>query len=414
MVATAAARVVVLAAARAALVLAAPRAPVVHDLFGADSSAGGWRGPALVTTNASVLIFGSGVLPSGAKGQALRRSTDSGASWSSPEVLPYPGMQPMYDPDSGDVVSLVHLPHNTSHSCAAACGHFATRSSDDGRSWSVPTPVGGLANTTWGNGLASGVALRKGGALLAAIRTDCADPRANLPGGGWPANCTRNPDGSRAAWNPATERPHPTVDRALISTDSGVSWHAGGGTPLGTDGGASLGWTECQLAELANGSVVLTSRTIQPLSHAGALPLQRVFAISHTGGETWQERWWGFPANQSDGFGEGYNTEGSLISAAGGERLLLSKPTAGCGDARWPCNHNLYRRNMTVASSSDGGSSWSIEAWGLVYAGLAAYSDMTELPNGQIGIAFERGTTQEYRFVSFAAITPPWRTDAAA
>ena len=30
-----------------------------------------------------------------------------------------------------------------------------------------------------------------------------------------------------------------------------------------------------------------------------------------------------------------------------------------------------YRRNLTVAASSDGGASWSIEPWGLIYKGRA-------------------------------------------
>ena len=294
--------------------------------------------------------------------------------------------------------------------CANVCSRHVTRSTSDGRTWSEPIPAG-EGNETWGNELASGIALRfgDGHSLLAAYRTDCADPREGLPGGGFPANCTSNPDGSHGAWDPKTNVVHPTVNRVLISSDSGATWRAGGPTPPATDGSQAFGWTECQAAELSNGSVVLTSRALQPVGGQGValLPVQRRFAISHTGGETWA-RSWGFPGDQTGGAGPGYNTEASLISAPQGERLLLSKPTAGCKGGKWPCNHNEYRRNMTVASSSDGGSSWSVEDWGLAYLGLAAYSDMTVLPDGRIGLAFERGTTQEYRFVSFVALTPPW------
>lgn len=53
-------------------------------------------------------------------------------------------------------------------------------------------------------------------------------------------------------------------------------------------------WGESGVAELANGSIVLTSRLSQPLT---ADSRWRGFAISHTGGESW-EKAWTFPANQ--------------------------------------------------------------------------------------------------------------------
>jgi hypothetical protein len=107
-----------------------------------------------------------------------------------------------------------------------------------------------------------------------------------------------------------------------------------------------------------------------------------------------------------------------------------------------------YRRNLTVAASSDGGASWSIEPWGLIYKGRAvrkrhslshfldhfaktgsghtqrnaeqrwkryvsrmqAYSNLVELPNGNIAVVFERSNSSldEYRYVSVAIVTPTW------
>ena len=387
--------------------VATTAAPVVQDLFGADSSSGGWRGPALITTNTSVLIFGTGPLANGTKVSALRRSIDNGATWSAAEVLPFIGPQPLYDPTTNTVIVLFkRVPRGSPRQCSVFCGRWVSNSTDDGRTWSTPVPAA-EGNTTWGNGLASGIALKYGkakGNLLAAYRTDCADPAGGLPadwGGGFPANCTE------AAWRPADgNAPNPVPDRALISTDRGATWHAGGVTPPHMNGHSNAGWTECQVAELANGSVVLTSRTIQPLGRVTTVvPYQRLFAMSHDGGESWSKSW-GFKANQAynEGYGPEYNTEGSIISARQGQKLLLSKVTA----SQFPGNHNGYRRNLTVAESDDGGASWAVRPWGLVYAHLAAYSDMTVLPNGKIGVAFERGTTQEYRFVSFAVVSPPW------
>ena len=77
----------------------------------------------------------------------------------------------------------------------------------------------GAGNATWGNGLAHGIALRSGN-LVAAIRTDCADPTSS---NSFPSNCTTNPDGSHAAWDPETGIVHPIVNRVLISSD----WKSG-------------------------------------------------------------------------------------------------------------------------------------------------------------------------------------------
>ena len=92
-------------------------------------------------------------------------------------------------------------------------------------SWSPPVAVG-ADNATWGNGLAHGIALRSGN-LVAAIRTDCADPTSS---NSFPSNCTTNPDGSHAAWDPETGIVHPIINRVLISSDSGRSFRAGGPT----------------------------------------------------------------------------------------------------------------------------------------------------------------------------------------
>lgn len=148
-------------------------------------------------------------------------------------------------------------------------------------------------------------------------------------------------------------------------------------------------------------------------------PMQTAFAISHDGACSWA-RAWTFPAGQpfDVGFGPGYNVEHGLIAARNRSRLLLSKPTANLrGDAsgtRPDCRPGtsascVYRRNLTVAVSADGGASWAIEPWGLVYPARAAYSDMAELPDGRVAVVFERGNPQdEYRHVSLSIVTPRW------
>ena len=204
----------------------------------------------------------------------------------------------------------------------------------------------------------------------------------------------------------------------IVSADHGESWEAGAPTPP-LPGQQS--WGEAMVAELANGSIVMTSRLSafrQPGWHW--LPSQQGFSISHNGGRTWSKSWT-FPADQpfDVGFSPGYNVEHGLSTAADGTKLLLSKPTAtpnGDSSGKRPqCGPHTqgscpYCRNLTIAVSDDGGAGWTIEPWGLVYEDRAAYSDMVELPNGNIAVVFERSNSslEEYRYVSLAIVKPSW------
>lgn len=99
------------------------------------------------------------------------------------------------------------------------------------------------------------------------------------------------------------------------------------------------------------------------------------FAISNDGGESWDKAW-DFPANQpfDQGFGPGYNCEHGLLTAKNKTKLLLSKPTATLhgdanGEPRSRCSPGpcVYRRNLTISESDDGGASWTTQPWGLIY-----------------------------------------------
>ncbi len=64
------------------------------------------------------------------------------------------------------------------------------------------------------------------------------------------------------------------------------------------------------------------------------------------------------------------------------------------------------RQNMTVRISYDEGKSWS--AGKTIYAGSSAYSSLTILDNGEIGLLFEKDDYKENVFVRFSL---PWLTD---
>jgi len=78
----------------------------------------------------------------------------------------------------------------------------------------------------------------------------------------------------------------------------------------------------------------------------------------------------------------------------GKSRILFANPAA------------RSRKNMTVRLSYDEGQTWPVKK--TVYAGSAAYSCLTRLPDGRIGLIYER---DNYGKISFASFTLGWLAD---
>ena len=79
-------------------------------------------------------------------------------------------------------------------------------------------------------------------------------------------------------------------------------------------------------------------------------------------------------------------------------RLLFSNPA-----------HRSKRANMTVRLSYDDGKSWPVSK--VVHAGPSAYSCLTVLPDGTIGLLYENGRDSPYEQVSFARFNLEWLSD---
>ena len=89
------------------------------DLWG-TGQAGLYRFPSFIATRESVLLF-----VSGPRGVEIRRSTDSGGSWSKPwPMLPAIGVaQALYDPGSETVLVLHRHPAPANNAtCEEICG----------------------------------------------------------------------------------------------------------------------------------------------------------------------------------------------------------------------------------------------------------------------------------------------------
>lgn len=229
----------------------APTFPPLTNLFhqlDVRLPRGDYRIPSLITSlNGTLLAFVAGRMhrtDATPNIQYLRRSTDDGKTWLPAQaVLNDPtnhteyGGAPVVDPSTG-MIHLVFSAKVFGGKPCSACFLRITSSADDGQSWSVPRPlsVRGPENATWGGALASGVALTRGphkGRLLVALRHDC--------------GCGT----LRASF-------------VVYSDDHGATWTGGEEMTLLPKYGG--GWTECQVAELQNGSV-LSASCAPPLEH---------------------------------------------------------------------------------------------------------------------------------------------------
>mgnify|MGYP002847544200 CR=1 FL=1 len=169
----------------------------------------------------------------------MARSDDAGVSWSTPQILPVPDgydvPTPIYDPATNTVHVLLDwiypwyapAPH-VGTSCSR-CSRGSIRSVDEGMTWSAfANLTGSDASALSGKALTHGFATRSGTLVMASHGLGCRD------------DCKADPADFKHA-----------KDYLLRSTDGGATWHDGGDAPF-------IG--ECALAELQNGSLLLTSR----------------------------------------------------------------------------------------------------------------------------------------------------------
>lgn len=159
---------------------------------------------------------------------------------------------------------------------------------------------------------------------------------------------------------------------AIFSDDHGKTWQLGGVTDPGMN--------ECSVAELADGTLVLNMR-----SYRGNA--RRAVARSADGGESWS------PCIDDPVLIESV-CQGSLLAIPGQKpgdatQLLFCNPATEKG-----------RHHLTLRYSDDGGKSWPASR--LIYVGSSAYSCLTQLPGGRIGLIFERDDYQRISFVSLS------------
>ncbi|MFF9603548.1 exo-alpha-sialidase [Streptomyces sp. NPDC014684] len=328
-----------------------------------------YRIPALTTTVDGTVIAAwdarptLGDLPSNI-GVVVRRSTDGGATWQSPQVVrkeaaPAGAGDPslLVDRTTGRIFLFYAASVNQGF-LGSATGNDETDpdvlqtdysySDDDGVTWTHRRITGQIKDPAWGGMFAAsgeGIQVRHGsyaGRLIQqyAVRYDGANYAVSA-----------------------------------YSDDHGETWRTGRLVGPGAD--------ENKTVELNDGRIMLNSRSA---------PYRKI-AYSGDGGATYTS----------------LTQDTNLIDPGNNGSVIRYAPDAAASDMQssWLLFSNTEstsaRQNLTVKMSCDNGRTWPIRK--VVDAGSAAYSTLTRLPDGRLGLLYERAG---YQYVTYSSFDLRW------
>jgi sialidase-1 len=174
------------------------------------------------------------------------------------------------------------------------------------------------------------------------------------------------------------DRGQASRSHVVYSDDHGRTWHVGGATQERMN--------ECAVVELTDGRLLLNMRSFRGKARRGV-------ATSADGGSTWS------PVEDDPALVEPV-CQASLIRYSWGGpgekgRLLFSNPA-----------HPKRREDLTVRLSEDDGRTWPVHK--AIWKGSAIYSSLARLPDGAIGLLYER---EDYRRIAFTRFTLAWLTE---
>jgi sialidase-1 len=333
-----------------------------------------YRIPSLIVTQkGTVLAFCEG-REAGDTGDIdllMKRSSDNGKTWSEEQIV-WDDEQntcgnpcPVVDEETGRIYLFMTWNLGTDHETDIIHKKsedtrrpFVCYSDDDGRSWSKPEDLSARCkDPEWGwyaTGPGVGIQIKKGpykGRLVIPANHSYDDPEGEMRGG-----------------------PYGYGAHVLVSDDHGKTWRKSESIRPGCN--------ESQVVELSDGSLVMNMR-----SYNGRYA--RAVAVSTDGGDSWSEIDHDLQLVES-------KCQASIINYGrfkGKELLLFSNPAVPVG-----------RTHMTVNASLDDGRTWSTAK--LISPHQSAYSSLTRLPNGRIGLFFESGMKKNYERMTFLSFSP--------
>ena len=336
-----------------------PRPNVERLFVSGETGYGRYRIPAIyVTPKQTILAFCEGrVKPSGLTGDidlVLRRSTDGGKTWTPLQVVADDGPNtlgnpcPVVDWSTGTIWLLLSRSRGEDTETQITEGTskertqvWVTKSTDEGLTWDKPVNISAQATlpqwTWYGPGPGIGLQLPSGRLFIPAYH--------------------------------AVEKTGIYQVHSLYSDDHGQTWKIGGTVADET--------TEAQAALRADGTLVINTRNISPRD---ASIRNRAIALSRDEGLTWTDVGRDAALTES-------SCQGSLIVYSGlgdgaKSRWLFANPP-GPG-----------RRQLTLRLSYDEGRTWARSL--IIEPGAAEYSGLAKLPNGEIGLLYERNTQKKY------------------
>jgi len=324
-----------------------------------------YRIPALAVTNeGTVLAFcegrKSGRGDAGNIDMLYRRSTDNGATWSEQVVIwndsgnTCGNPSPVVDRDTGTIWLLMTWNLGTDHEKDIIAGKsedtrrvYVTSSNDDGLSWATPKEITTdvkKPNWTWyATGPGAGIQLEKKGPHKGRLVIPCDHIEA----------------GTKHYYS-----------HIIFSDDHGATWRLGGTTPMHQV-------NECQVAERANGELILNMRNYDRSQS------RRQVANSKDAGMTWIDQ------RFDDALVEPI-CQASLRRVPHLRKIFLFSNPA---DPK-------KRVRMTVRMSTNNAKTWKSEL--VLHSEPTAYSDLAVLSDQTLACLYERGEAHPYERITFA------------